>query len=72
VDGDNVQVDGHIIWRSDEDPEKLSIGKVIEILIPANSHVASHVLITQLKFQPELHTELHVPCLKLPEPEKQT
>ncbi|KIK80276.1 hypothetical protein PAXRUDRAFT_15881 [Paxillus rubicundulus Ve08.2h10] len=35
---------------SDEDPAKLSIGKVVEILIPANSHVASHVLITQLEF----------------------
>ncbi|KIK81851.1 hypothetical protein PAXRUDRAFT_155117 [Paxillus rubicundulus Ve08.2h10] len=68
VDGDNPQVNRHVIWQLDEDPVKLYIGKVVEILIPTDSCVTLHVLITQLEFQPQLHTELHTPCLKLPEP----
>ncbi|KIO08465.1 hypothetical protein M404DRAFT_134486, partial [Pisolithus tinctorius Marx 270] len=70
MDGDNAHIGGHVIWQSDDNP--LSIGKITEILILADgdNRVASYVLVTQLDFQPELHTELHVPCLKLSEPEK--
>ncbi|KAF9237455.1 hypothetical protein BU15DRAFT_48704 [Melanogaster broomeanus] len=72
VDGDNARIGGHVIWQSDENPVELSIGKITEVLIPADGdgRVASHVLVMQLDFQPKLHAELHVPCLKLSEPEK--
>ncbi|KAI6139102.1 hypothetical protein BKA82DRAFT_24561 [Pisolithus tinctorius] len=74
MDGDNAHIGGHIIWQLDNNPVKLSIGKITEILILADgdSCVASYVLVTQLDFQPELHAKLHVPCLKLSELEKKS
>ncbi|KIK75984.1 hypothetical protein PAXRUDRAFT_171120 [Paxillus rubicundulus Ve08.2h10] len=72
TDGDNVHINVHVIWQSDQNPVELSIGKIAEILIPAGSHCTSHVVIMQLEFLPELHPELHTPRLKLSEPEKKS
>ncbi|KAF8833106.1 hypothetical protein BDN67DRAFT_986246 [Paxillus ammoniavirescens] len=71
VDGDTARIDGHVILQIDEaNPTELSIGKITEILIRADGRVTSHILITCLNFLPDLHPELHVPHIKLSEPEQ--
>ncbi|KIK75542.1 hypothetical protein PAXRUDRAFT_18906 [Paxillus rubicundulus Ve08.2h10] len=71
VDRDTACIDGHVILQIDEaNLTELSIGKITEILIHADGRAASHILITCLDFLPELHPELHVPRIKLSEPEQ--
>ncbi|KIJ68889.1 hypothetical protein HYDPIDRAFT_122720 [Hydnomerulius pinastri MD-312] len=71
ADGDNAHLGGHVIFELGEgNLTELAIGKVTEILIPVKRRVASQILVMHLDFLPDLHCKLHVPCLKLSEPER--
>ncbi|KAF9219043.1 hypothetical protein BS17DRAFT_770269 [Gyrodon lividus] len=54
-DGDKVSIGSHY-----------SIGNIIEILVPNQKHITSHITISCLEFLLGLHPQLHIPCLKFP------
>ena len=58
---DKPKVQGHIIIKHHA---RYWISTIKEILVPFESHLASHVTISLFEFLPGLHPHLHAPCLK--------
>lgn len=65
--GDKTGVGTHVIIKYGSEYQ---IGCVNEVLVPVEQHQATHVAISLLEFLPELHPQLHVPCIKYPMPEQ--
>jgi len=64
--GDKSKVQLHVVVKHNDGYQ---IGKITEILVPFQQHVASHIVISILDFLPELHPRLRVPCIRYPVPE---
>ena len=64
--GDKPKVKLHVIikWNN-----MYQIGKIIEILVPFEQRIASHIIISLLKFLLELHPHLCVPHIQYRTPE---
>ncbi|KAF8438190.1 hypothetical protein L210DRAFT_3679452 [Boletus edulis BED1] len=59
--GDKPKVGTHVVVMYDGG---YHLGMVKEILVPCQQRITSHVVISLWEFLPELHAQLHVPCIK--------
>ncbi|KAG1720472.1 hypothetical protein EDB19DRAFT_1917940 [Suillus lakei] len=66
ADHSSTLLGSHVIMRCNQAClDKLSIGKVVEILVPHQGRIATHVVICCLEFLPELHPQLSLLPLEI-------
>ncbi|KAL4066879.1 hypothetical protein J3A83DRAFT_4098505, partial [Scleroderma citrinum] len=64
---DRSDLGSYVIFQHGNQP---CVDKVVEILSPhKHPNIASHIAISKLDFLPQIHPQLHVPCMKFTIPD---